>query len=249
MKISHEIPKALFNSHFFINDYPYLLAHLLKGKHKDEGYANFYKECVKSHDYSILDNSCYELGESVDPQILMDLIQEYEVTHLVLPDAYKDPIKNLQVFTEFHEMFRGKVKMIGVLQGDSIQEMMFNYDEISSSEVDVIAINFTHLKKDDKTRAHFFDHLLRSRNVEKKIHFLGVQTPFEIQQLTDFHKQYIYSIDTSNPITVGWSYKHYDYESYSKPVEKLADHINKILTTKQLDYIAYNVKMFRQFCS
>jgi len=66
--ISHEIPKALFPQHHFVNDYPYLLCHLLHfgGPHFDPAYATFYKEIVKEYEYSILDNSAFELGDSYD---------------------------------------------------------------------------------------------------------------------------------------------------------------------------------------
>ena len=47
--ISHEIPKALFDRHDEVSDYPYVLGHLLS---LDTEYADFYKK--------ILDKSVYD---------------------------------------------------------------------------------------------------------------------------------------------------------------------------------------------
>ena len=89
MLVSHEIPKQLFPSHDFISDYPYVLAHLLMEdtKHYDKEYAEFYKNKLKEEEYSILDNSCYELGDSIDYKILYELGEQYKPSHLILPDC------------------------------------------------------------------------------------------------------------------------------------------------------------------
>ena len=56
--ISHEVPIELFKYHGFINDYPYLLGHLLDSNSTsyNKEYADFYKDAISHFNYSILDN-------------------------------------------------------------------------------------------------------------------------------------------------------------------------------------------------
>ena len=76
--ISHEIPKALFDRHDEVSDYPYVLGHLLS---LDTEYADFYKQKIERAEYSILDNSAFELGKSIPMEELYELGKEYLPTN------------------------------------------------------------------------------------------------------------------------------------------------------------------------
>lgn len=255
MLISHEIPKALFPFHEDINGYPYLLAHLLSEKYNlDKEYASFYKKVASDSALSYLDNSCYELGYPIDTPTLVDIGNEYQVSHIVIPDAYKDLRNTIKLAEENIPLIVGKTKarLFAVLQGRSIEEMFLCYDFFASIDaVDVIGINFTTLEESDNaSRGDFFELLLQNRIVEKKIHFLGVQSPYEILRYTPEQKSRIFSIDTSNPVITGWSGYRYKDDidiNYTKPREKLADNLNKELSVDQLDDIFYNINKFKEF--
>jgi len=254
MLISHEIPKCLFKDHHRINDYPYLLAHLLSGDYSfDREYSSFYKKCIIEHEISYLDNSCYELGYPVDPIILADVANEYQVSHVVIPDAYKDFKGTINLAQSSIPLItsRTKAKLFVVLQGRSIDEMFLCYDFFSQiPAVDIIGINFTSIG--GRTRKDFFESLLQEREVVKKIHFLGVQSPYEMLSYNLEQKSRIFSIDTSNPIITGWQgyrYKDKDDLSYIKPTQKLADNLDISLTQDQIDNVFYNIDKFKQFAN
>ena len=58
--------------------FSFILLHLLKNKKYKEYY-------LKQNTYRILDNSCYELGESLDSDILMKEAKELNVNEVIIP--------------------------------------------------------------------------------------------------------------------------------------------------------------------
>jgi hypothetical protein len=252
--ISHEIPKSLFLQHDLINDYPYLLAHLLlKEYHYDEEYARFYKECVKRFNYSILDNSCFELGKPVEAEHLVNLANEYGVSHIVLPDAFRDFKGTVQLAEENLPKLIGKsgAQIFAVLQGKNMQEMLDCYDYYDRiPEIDIIGINFMRLpESDNASRLDFFRVLTKVRKITKKIHFLGCENPGEFKQYKLSELQYVHSIDTSSPIINGWKNNRFAFNGLEqpKPIEKLADNLDMVLTVENINNVGHNVRAFRNY--
>jgi hypothetical protein len=143
--ISHEIPKTLFPYHDFISDYPYVLAHLLlEGtNHYDEEYTKFYEEKLKSAKYSILDNSLYELGDSIDYKLLYELGEKYKPTHLILPDKLHDREITMDRTMRYLVDFRknSSPSFIGVIQGRNLNELFqMYYFYCSIPEIKIIAL-------------------------------------------------------------------------------------------------------------
>jgi hypothetical protein len=276
-KISHEIPKALFQQHHFINDYPYLLAHLLHPslQYYDKEYALFYKQIVKEYDYSILDNSAFELGDSIDLDILYTTGEEYKPTHLILPDC----LHNSKITKERAENYLAKYadkstpKFIGVIQGETLQEFLDMYEfYLELADVDIVAIPFNFYTREQfaktlsfkinsedletwyKThRVSLVERLLKTYNynLPKKLHLLGCFTPNEFMFYNAEELSNINSVDTSAPIIYGWNqiifpFNGLDY-NITKPKEKLAENLDIKLNNKQLNCIATNVRMFRTF--
>lgn len=255
IQVSHEIPKDLFFVHDLINDYPYVLAHLLiKGtKHYDEEYASFYKDKLANSPYSILDNSCFELGASVDGKILTDLCAEYKPTHLVLPDimgnldATKELVLNFIVKNK--KGLKG-VELMGVLQGKTIDEYTDCLKFYNSfNEIDVIAINFQPLG--NKDRREFIQKAHVDGLLKKKLHLLGCINPLEFKTYHPAIKPLIHSVDTSAPIIHGWNLNKFTYDggsgNFRKPKDKLAENLGISLNSDQLETIFHNVKVFRSF--
>jgi hypothetical protein len=265
--VSHEIPKALFPNHNFINQYPYVLAHLCSSKFEtyDEEYVSFYKECLKHHSYSILDNSAFELGESIDQGILIEVANELSPTHLIIPDILHNTEITQQKAIEFLTKYKDKLnstKLIGVIQGQSFKEA-FNIFEyyMSVPEIDVIAVPFDLFALNQCESEEHYKYqrpLLVKALIEqygrwktapmKKLHLLGCATPNEFLRYSSEELQYVKSIDTSAPIVYGWNELVFvPGIDIPKPKDKLAENLNIELSPRQRDIIAYNVHKFRNY--
>lgn len=260
--ISHEVPKQLFEleipnhepyKHYW-GQYPYLLAHKLLHEYSyDKEYADFYKKCVLRHDISYLDNSCYELGFPVETHHLIALSKEYKVSHIVIPDAFRDCKGTIELANKNLPLLIGNTdaKLFCVLQGKSLQEALDCYDYFNAiPEIDIIGINFMRFPdSNNATRYDFFKLLLATRKITKKIHFLGCENPAEFKMYKKGEMDKVYSIDTSSPIVSGWNKFRFTEKGLEqpKPKELLANNLDIVLDEEQLDCIAHNVKMFRSF--
>ena len=258
--ISHEIPKQLFPIHDIINDYPYVLGHLLN---LDKEYAAFYKKKLETAPFSILDNSAFELGKSIPFQELYDLSQEYKPTHLVLPDVVNDYQKTKSNAIEYLKEFRDEesdLKYIGVCQGDSFEDIADCIDLYVIQGVDLIALPFDLIKESEwvTVRFRFLKWWIKKfynespnfyRNV--KFHLLGCQNPIEFALFKDnpIMERLIFSLDTSSPIINGWVGNKFLEDGLvgEKPKAKLADNLDIKLNDEQLELISYNIRKFKSY--
>ena len=161
IKISHEIPKQLFPYHDLISDYPYVLGHLLN---KDIEYTEFYKQKLQTAPFSILDNSAFELGESIPMQELYELGKEFNPTHLVLPDRVNDYKQTMANAVEYLGKYKHEwVEYIGVCQGDTFEQIADCIDFYMDKGVDIIALPFDLVPDSDHltVRFRFLNWLLR----------------------------------------------------------------------------------------
>lgn len=258
--ISHEIPKQLFPIHDIINDYPYVLGHLLN---LDKEYAAFYKKKLETASFSILDNSAFELGRSIPFEELYELSQEYKPTHLVLPDVVNNYEKTKSNAVEYLNKYTddsNTLEYIGVCQGDSFEEIADCIDLYVINQVDIIALPFDLIKDSEwvTVRYRFLKWWIKKyyhytnqyyRNV--KFHLLGCQNPIEFALYKDnpILEKLIYSIDTSSPIINGWVGNKFleDGLLAQKPKDKLADNLDIKLNDEQLELISYNVRKFKSY--
>jgi hypothetical protein len=256
IKISHEIPKQLFPFHDLISDYPYVLGHLLNN---DRGYTEFYKEKLKTAPYSILDNSAFELGQSIPGEELYELGEEFRPTHLVLPDKVNDYKQTMSNAVEYLGKYRSdNVKYIGVCQGDTFDQIADCIDFYVDKDVDIIALPFDLVPDSDYVTVRFrflnwwYANRYKFFGGSYKFHLLGCQNPVEFQ-LYKYNQsniqRYIYSLDTSSPIVNGWSGNELGPHGLTspKPKDKLADNLDIKLSEKQLNLIFQNVKTFRDY--
>jgi hypothetical protein len=256
IKISHEIPKQLFPYHDLISDYPYVLGHLLNN---DRGYTEFYKEKLKTAPYSILDNSAFELGQSIPGEELYELGEEFRPTHLVLPDKVNDYRQTMENAVEYLGKYKSySVKYIGVCQGDTFDQIADCIDFYVEKDVDIIALPFDLVSDSDYVTVRFrflnwwYANRYKFFGGSYKFHLLGCQNPVEFQ-LFKYNQsniqRYIYSLDTSSPIVNGWSGNKLGPNGLTapKPKDKLADNLDIKLTKEQTELIFQNVKTFREY--
>jgi hypothetical protein len=258
--ISHEIPKQLFPIHDIINDYPYVLGHLLN---LDKEYAAFYKKKLETAPFSILDNSAFELGESIGFEELYNLSKEYKPTHLVLPDVVNDYERTKSNAIEYLKEYRDDddtLKYIGVCQGDSFEDIADCIDLYTIQKVDIIALPFDLIKDSEwvtvrfrflkwwikkyyNTSPGFYDNI--------KFHLLGCQNPIEFALFKDnpIMEKLIFSLDTSSPIINGWVGNKFLEDGLvgEKPKAKLADNLDIKLNDEQLELISFNIRKFKSY--
>ena len=257
MLISHEIPKTLFSIDELISDYPYVLGHLIS---LDKDYKNHYIERLKKSNFSILDNSAFELGKSIDPNELLRVAKELKPTHLILPDTLHDMQTTIEDSINFYrenvDFFQeNNITPIGVVQGNSFEELALCYQSYLEHGIGYIAIPFDCIKDSDWSivRYLFFNYLCNSGLIEfaKDIHFLGIKNPQELLLYSPKQKSYISSIDTSSPIIHGWKGNEYTEFGclFEKPSLKLADNLDVELDANQLSLISHNIKKFREYVS
>jgi len=257
MKISHEIPKQLFPYHDLISNYPYVLGHLLN---QDKEYADYYRERLKTASYSILDNSAFELGESIPMGELYELGEEYKPTHLVLPDKVNDYMQTLTNAENYLSNFKSDdLEYIGVCQGETFEQIANCIDFYTEHKVDIIALPFDLIPQSDFVTVRFrflnwwyANRFTYANQGKYKFHLLGCQDPVEFQLYKYYQPhltKHLYSLDTSSPIINGWLGNELGEHGLvqPKPKAKLADNLDIELTPEQIDLIFKNVKTFKSY--
>lgn len=259
MKISHEVPKQLFEESREFNDYPYVLGHLIK---LDSDYKDFYKEELKNADFSILDNSAFELGKSIPFEELISVVRELRPTHLVLPDTVHNMSKTLvdseKFFTEFGtELELLGVTPIGVVQGNNFQELTDCIGFYIRLGITYIAIPFDCIKDSDYSivRFLFFKELVEKVGIDflknVNFHFLGIQNPQELLLYSKEQKQLITSIDSSSPILHGIEGNEFTEWGclFDKSKMKLADNLNIEVYGYMRNIAKNNINYFKKYCN
>jgi hypothetical protein len=234
IKIAHEAPLALIPLVRELTDYDYLLAHHCYGKRGDEYKKLFTK---RSGRLVVLDNSAFELGESIDTDQYLDLIEEIRPDWVMLPDRLGDKEKTLELSKICLDKLRDEdndinVESLGVLQGHTLEEMVecaLNFVELGVTRLAVPsaagAYTLLHPKL-DRDMARVFGRVNLVTVLSGlfcdpvRLHLLGCSSPLEFtiyRSKSTMH--FIESMDTSAPVVaalLGEKYKE-DYGSLQKP--------------------------------
>ena len=259
IKIAHESPKDLFGEVEKVTDYSYALVHLFE---EDKEYLSLFKEALAKGREVILDNSIFELEKAFDADKFADWVKKLRPDWYIIPDALENSEYTIQQAGDWfknHSDVPGK--SIGVVQGKSYKEICDCYKYMDkSTNVDMIAISFDYSYYSKSVphpnkyvswmlgRVKLLGDLLKDGilNENKPHHLLGCALPQE--GLYYRHYQWIYSMDTSNPIV--HAIKNIKYEDtglWSKESQKLFTLINTPLVEISNELVKANVKKFRKF--
>ena len=128
VKVSHKIPLSLIDEHQdFISDYMFVLLHKIL---EDEQYANTVLDFSDHGEIIYLDNSCFELGESLDNELLHEWYLRIEPEYVILPDVLGDKDKTIQRTMEFVKSYPHAISDgMPVIQGATPDEMIECYNE------------------------------------------------------------------------------------------------------------------------
>ena len=257
MKISHEAPLSIFNKVQEVTDYDYALVHLFE---EDEKYFSLFERALQKNREVILDNSVFELGTAFDKDKYYGWIEKLNPTYYIIPDVLEDAQQTVKNVKEWQHL-SGK-KSIGVVQGKSVQEVVWCYQEIEPL-VDKVAISFDYSffinEEINGVLPTKFHHYMYGRdalinymlnianviNINKPHHLLGCGLPQEFDVYRGY--DWIDSMDTSNPVVAGLLGIRYNGKLglEVKPTEKLYTLINSKVDDEQMSKILYNIECFR----
>jgi len=261
IKIAHESPKSIFEEVQRYTDYDYALVHLFE---EDEEYLKQFKEAILKGREVILDNSIFELEEAFDAVKFDQWVKEIKPSWYIVPDALEDADKTCEQMEDWNDKgygYEGSGK-IGVVQGKTYEEIVDCYNYMNKeANVDMIAISFDYSYYTNSVphankyvswmlgRVKLLGDLLRDGviNKDKPHHLLGCSLPQEFSFYKHAEYNFIYSLDTSNPVVHGIKGIQYKQEGlWDKESQKLFELINHDINEEELISIKYNLTKFRQ---
>ena len=255
IKIAHESPKSIFSEVQMNTDYDYALVHLFE---EDKEYLKLFQEALNNGREVILDNSIFELEEAFDAEKFYDWIKKVKPTWYIVPDALEQAEKTMQQMADWFKKYSDAPgKSIGVVQGKTYQEIKDCYKAIDElSPCDMIAISFDYSYYEDSCphpnkyvswmlgRAKLLGDLVKDGviNKNKPHHLLGCGLPQEFALYREY--DWIYSLDTSNPVVHGIKGIEYKCEGlWDKESQKLFELIN--YNVEDFTLIEKNINKFR----
>ena len=261
IKIAHEAPIDVFEEVQKLTDYDYALVHLLE---QNGRYRDTFERAVKKGREVILDNSIFELEEAFEADRFAMWVERLKPTWYIIPDALENAEKTMQQAADWIKTYKDiPGKSIGVVQGKTYQEIRDCYramDEIA--KVDMIAISFDYSYYQESVphpnkyvswmlgRVKLMGDLLRDGiiNKNKPHHLLGCSLPQEFSFYKHSDYNWIYSLDTSNPIVHGIKGISYGEDGlWSKESQKLHELIDIDIEDLDLNLILTNIQKFKWF--
>jgi hypothetical protein len=257
MKISHELPFELLHKSYEWNDYDYCLPHLID---KSDQYRLFFQKARLDKRFIIMDNGLFE-GVTHTTEDLLDKINLIRPDVFIVPDVWNDSLATLRNAKEWinNQILPEEVELMAVCQGKNIGELLITYQTLVDLGYKYIAFNHSSIAYTEfypnhpKLFAQMYGRieLIRRLNETKTIsegihhHLLGVALPQEIMAYSRI--KWIKSVDTSNPIIVGYKGERYDDNGIEfKPTEKIEE-LNKIDLEPMMEDIIFNINKFKQF--
>ena len=260
IKIAHESPKSIFNEVQKYTDYDYALVHLLE---EDDEYFTQFESAIRQGREVILDNSIFELEEAFDAIKFDKWVNKMKPTWYIVPDALEDADKTCKQMEDWNNKglgYEGSGK-IGVVQGKTYDEIVDCYNYMNKiADVDMIAISFDYsyytasVPHPNKYvswmlgRVKLLGDLRRDGviNVLKPHHLLGCGLPQEFAFYKNSDYDWIYSLDTSNPVVHGIKGISYGTDGlWNKERQKLHELINADIEDTNL--ILNNIQKFKWF--
>ena len=261
IKIAHEAPIDIFEEVQRLTDYDYALVHLLE---QNGRYRDTFERAVKRGREVILDNSIFELEEAFEADKFAYWVDRIRPEWYIVPDALENSLLTMSQMENWNENYKDLPgKKIGVVQGQTYQSIIDCYKYMDYvAKVDMIAISFDYsyyqkiVPHPNKYvswmlgRIKLLGDLLKHGiiNKEKPHHLLGCGLPQEFSYYKHSDYDWLYSLDTSNPVVHGIKGVRYgDDGLWSKESQKLYELINSEVDDTNI--IMNNIQKFRWFAN
>ena len=261
IKIAHEAPIDIFEEVQRVTDYDYALVHLLE---QNGRYRDTFERAVKKGREVILDNSIFELEEAFEADRFALWVERLKPTWYIVPDALENAEKTMQQMASWFKNYSNvKGKSIGVVQGKTYQEIKDCYraiDELSPCDMIAISFDYSYYTRSVPHPNKYVSWMLgRVKllgdlvsdgviNKDKPHHLLGCGLPQEFSFYKHADYNFIYSLDTSNPVVHGIKGITYSSDGlWSKESQKLHELIDYSLDNMDINLILDNIQKFRWF--
>ena len=260
IKIAHESPIDIFDEVQRLTDYDYALVHLLE---ENSRYRDVFENAIKKGREVILDNSIFELEEAFEAERFAMWVQRLKPEWYIIPDALEDTSKTMIQAYDWHMNYRKNLpgKAIGVVQGKTYEDIVECYMYMDNSiDADMIAISFDYSYYRQSCphpnkyvswmlgRVKLLGDLMRDGviNKDKPHHLLGCGLPQEFSFYKHNDYNFIYSLDTSNPVVHGLKEIEYGKDGlWSKESQKLHELINVDIEDINLEKVTNNINKFK----
>lgn len=256
--IAHEIPLDLVDNHQRkISDYMYVLLHKLI---EDSVYAEKTFAYKKSGGIIFMDNSCFELGASLDDDLLFEWCEKLGPDIVVLPDVLGDADATLRRTFDFLDKYPQVANYgMAVAQGSNPAELIECYAEFRDyrSEhddyIEMLGIPFVYKwaekepGKQAAERINLLELMDRRRVIDRnrRHHLLGT---WQANEFTNYRKYgWIWSLDTSNPIMAAIDGTRYtNMGLFQKPQATFDSVYDMKEGDINMDLLYYNVSKFKE---
>jgi hypothetical protein len=175
----------------------------------------------------------------------LEVQKELKPSVIIAPDNFLEPDKNSDLFFNFIDRFGGSSLIMGVPHGNSYYEYSNNYLELGII-ADIIGVSVHNFME----RHLLIDLLERESKIFclKHHHLLGCLRPQEFLKYDLSKREYLKSLDTSNPVVHGF----YGFKYTAEGLDfKLKDNIDSIIesivTLEDAVSIYNNIKIFKSF--
>ena len=133
MKVAHIVPIAHLEDTRLHGDYFYALAHIAR---QSQEYLEFFRKKAEDGECVLLDNSAYELGESIPDDELLSLAVQIKPMYVYAPDVVGSMERTLPRTFRFLDQVRAadyEFEVIGVIHGNSVIERVNVYIQYISA--------------------------------------------------------------------------------------------------------------------
>jgi len=240
------------------SDIHLLLAHQAL---KDPEYVKAYKALRDKGHYLIMDNSTFELGESISSEKLIEAAFLVQANEIVAPEVIGNisrTIDKVGTFLSSNKSDLKEFKVGAVVQGESWNAFLRCFHHfLLNPHIDTIYIPM--LDPEDSpykdipsyslrillNRIRFIEDVSKMFKIEKPVHLLGLTDGAEL--LVQRRYSFIRSNDSSSAFISGF-FGHY-YSSKGLPVEKIPVKMDFTWTLKkyQKDIVFHNIRMLKSF--
>jgi hypothetical protein len=265
IKLNHELPLNALHLGREINDYDFILPHLLD---QYPEYLEYFIDAKRDGRYIMMDNSLHELkdtndGKGYDQDKFLEWVNKLEPNAIFVPDVWENIDESLHNAHKWSSInVPADTEKIAVIQAKNIHEAIHCTQEYIKMGYKYLAFSYgaeyysqlgdNHKHPDinkAQGRANVIKYLKNNEiiNDNISIHLLGTMSPYEY----GFYRyvKNIKTADTSNPVMAALDGVKYKLPFFvkEKPKSNLNNHFTIPVNQNTIELIKYNSNLIKLF--